>query len=161
MQGPRETALERVAPRLVAAAFLVIGLSYLAIGRQYPLTEHDQAGPGMYPLFVGVFWVIVAAVSLVEVLRHEAREIRSAEWPDRVGWARIATVLASAVAYVFLSPVFGDLVVGFVVLVAVMRAMGMRRWPVLIAIGAVMALVWHLVFVVALAVALPQGFWSR
>ncbi len=145
---------------VIAAAFALIGLAYLIAGRRYPVMQHDQPGPGLYPLLVGAFWLVAGVACTVEVWRENARAALAIDWPGRAGWRRIVVVLASCGVYVALVGVLGDLLMTFVVVLAVTRAMGMQRPIHLLATALSAAVVWHMVFVTALRVPLPQGFWA-
>ena len=72
----------------------------------------------------------------------------------------MAVILVSCVAYIALVGLLGDLLMSFVVILAVGRAMGMTRPLRLLATAIGMSIIWHFLFVTALHVPLPQGFWA-
>ena len=145
---------------VIAAAFALIGVAYLIAGRQYPVMRNDQPGAGLYPLLVGVFWVVAGVACTVEVWREGRVAALGIEWPDHAGWRRILVIVVSCFVYVATVGLLGNLVMSFLVIVAVSRAMGMRRPLQLLATAAGMSVLWHLVFVTALHVPLPPGFWA-
>ncbi len=145
---------------VIAAAFALVGLAYLIAGQRYPVMQHDQPGPGLYPLLVGVFWLLAGVACTFDAWREGATGALAFDWPARAGWRRILVVLASCGVYVALVGVLGDLLMTFVVVLAVTRAMGMQRPIHLLATALSSAIVWHLVFVTALHVPLPQGVWA-
>jgi hypothetical protein len=144
---------------VIAASFAIIGVAYLTAGRQYPVMQNDQPGPGLYPLLVGVFWVVAGTACTVEVWRERHIAALALEWPDRAGWQRILVIFISCFAYVAMVGILGNFLMSFLVILAVTRSMGMRRPLPLLATAAGMATIWHLLFVTALHVPLPQGLW--
>lgn len=142
----------------MAVVSFALAVAYLVYGRRYPVLPNGQPGAGLYPLVIGVFWTVVSAASLVEAwLARSDGSAPVVEWPDRAGWIRIGVVLISAVAYVLLVGTVGELAMGFLVVAAIMRAMGLAHPAGLIAASAVLALASHVVFVTVLNVPLPRG----
>ncbi len=69
----------------------------------------------------------------------------------------MVAIVGVCFGYLFLLPYLGDLPAGAVAILLVLRVMGIRRWLRASAGAVALALVFHLVFVVLLAVPLPAG----
>ena len=148
-------------PLIVAIASLLLSIAYLIKGQQYPALVKGAPGPGLFPLTIGLFWLGVSLWSIVEVSREGPALALSTEWTDTAGWLRILVVLVTAALFILLLKLLGDLVVSFLSIITVMRAMGTKSPVRLLGTSVAVALVLHFLFVTELGVPLPQGLWNE
>lgn len=148
-------------PLIVAIASLLLSIAYLIKGQQYPALVKGAPGPGLFPLTIGLFWLGVSLWSIVEVSREGPALAMSTEWADTAGWLRILVVLVTAALFILLLKLLGDLVVSFLSIITVMRAMGTKSPVRLFGTSVAVALVLHFLFVTELGVPLPQGLWNE
>lgn len=144
-------------PILTAA----IAVVYLVRDRRYELGTIVSPGPGLYPLLVGLVALGASLACVLEAARGRGQEGVSIDWPAGKGLLRVLVVLAVSVAYVWLLPYVGDLILSGLAILVVLLVMGVSpRWmaPVL---AVVMALAFHYIFAVLLAVPLPAGVLLR
>jgi hypothetical protein len=138
---------------------VVLAALYLVEARRYSWGTIAQPGPGLYPALVGVLLVLGSVGTALEaMLRPTGGHV---DWPaGRARW-RLMAILLPSLGYVLLLRYLGHPVAGTLLTLAVLHAMGMRRWPVKIVIALAVGLVSDYVFAVVLGVPLPAGFWSR
>lgn len=153
----RQTTMARWIPQIVAAASVLFAAFYLVEGRAYPLGTAARPGPGLYPLLVGLILLVTSLGTAWESWRERHRDEMQVEWPIGANLWRAIAVVAAAIGYILLLSYLGDLVIGFLVILVVLRIMGMTRWLHGAAAAAVMTIVFHVVFVMLLGVSLPQG----
>ncbi|MBI2205817.1 MAG: tripartite tricarboxylate transporter TctB family protein [Candidatus Rokubacteria bacterium] len=144
---------------VTGALGVVLAALYLVEARRYSWGTIAQPGPGLYPVLVGCLLILGSVgIALEATLRPTGGHI---DWPvGRARW-RLMAILLPSLAYVLLLRYLGHPVAGTLLTLAVLHAMGMRRWPVKIVIALAVGGISHYVFTVVLGVPLPAGFWSR
>jgi putative tricarboxylic transport membrane protein len=136
-------------------AALVLTLLYLAGAVSYPMGTMDQPGPGMYPLFVGIFLLIATVCSLVS---HLSRPVSlKLDLPKGRDLGRVLAVTAAAVAYPVLFPYAGHLLASVVTVFLVLHTMGLSSWLAKAGFTVAIGLGSYYLFGVILKVPLPRG----
>jgi Tripartite tricarboxylate transporter TctB family len=135
--------------RWSAAGLALLAITYLVVGRRYPLDTLATPGPGVIPLVAGVA-LLAAAIWLFIVARaRPAREVGGL-------LPRSPFVLAAAlVPYTALLTRLGFIASSLALAVLASRLMGARGWwrPVVLALGVAAAA--HVLFARWLGVPLP------
>lgn len=141
---------------LCLAAF---GIYVIAVAVKLPYVSEVGPGPGFFPLWIGIGLVAFAAILIF-----------ASFWPSlniaegrSHSWASAGRVLAGWAAMMLAIALLGKIGFGvsFVLLTIFLLVALDRRPPLLaIGVGVGLAAVFHLIFVVALDVALPKGFWG-
>lgn len=157
----------------VAALGGLIALLYLAKALTYDRGNLDDPGPGLYPLAVGVLWLIGAIGTALEASLGAWRgrrgapgdPVRTSSAEDAVAWPtgaarwRMVALIAVSLAYVFLLPWAGHPVAAAVVTLVALEVMGLDGWPLKLGLAAVAGIGSHWLFAVVLGVPLPRGIW--
>ena len=147
---------ETVAGALVTA----IGVLLLVYAYKLDYMVESVPGPGFLPLWLGIGIVLTGAILTAKALRPALVDSEPIQWPQPPGWIQIGVMLgALAIALLLLEPL-GFLVTAMLFMAALVFSLGLKSWPLLIAVPIVSALVLHLVFVVWLGVPLPLGLVS-
>jgi putative tricarboxylic transport membrane protein len=147
--------LERIVPLVLLAA----GAVYLTQAVALPFGGVARPGAGFYPVFVGAFAIVVALVATVTVFRAAATAPAAPAEPDAAERRKRVVVSVIALAgFSFFMPWLGYPIVAFVFTAVVLRYLG-SRWITAMAIGALAAIVSHVLFAVLLDVPLPRGPW--
>ena len=147
-----------MAERFVASAFLVLSGLYLALALRFPLGMPARPGPGFFPVGVGVFLCVVAAVFGFAVYRRPAAACAgpAAPAPDRAARLRVVATMAGLVGFCLSLPWAGYPAAAAVFLAFLLRRLGGGVAGALA--GAVLgAGLSYYVFAVLLAVPLPRG----
>lgn len=141
---------------LCLAAF---GIYVIAAAVKLPYLAEVGPGPGFFPLWIGIGLVLFAAILIFASLAPSLNIAKSPSQPWTSGWKVLAGWAAMMLAIALLGRIgFGA---SFVALAIFLLAVLDRRPPVLaIVVGVGLAIIFHLIFVVALDVPLPQGFWG-
>lgn len=140
--------------RVVALAVLAAAGVYLANAWPLPQGMAARPGPGLFPVAVGLFGMLVALTWLVSAFRR-APAAAGPSIPADGGGRVIATALA-LVGFCLVLPWLGYALVAFLFAGALLRRLG-AGWTgaLLIALGS--AAVSYYLFAVLLGVPLPRG----
>ena len=123
-----------------------------------PYVSDVGPGPGFFPLWLGIGLIVFSfglALPALQRLRGKLREPQSGGLSGRALAAWLALMIAVAL--------LGRLgfTVAFVALTAfLLLVLDRRPAPVALAVGVGLAVAFHLIFVVALDVALPKAVWG-
>jgi putative tricarboxylic transport membrane protein len=123
-------------------AFWIFGASQLALG-----ATHARVGPGVFVLLTGGGLVLLGLVLALQIARgasFEAQEAEDADGNKPADWAAFATAVFGASIPLYTMERFGFIVTAALMFAFITRAFGSRRFPLDLAIGAVMASVaWY------------------
>jgi len=119
-----------------------------------------MAGTGMFPLFLGIFLMILSGVFLLKLFfqdkeKQERKEasIESSESPMQLllflGTMVLATLFFSQLGYPLTS---------FLLVLGLLRILGIRRWGLNILISGVTAVGSYFLFVKWLSIPMPKGW---
>ena len=138
--------LHRLAPLLL----LVLGVAALLGARSLGLGELRAPGPGMWPFLVAIL-LTGTAIVLLFVDDHTEYE------PWTRGTLGIAMGLVSLAVFILLFQTIGFLVSAMLMLLFWLRIFAREPWRWAVPLAVIGALVFHLLFVEALAVPFPDG----
>ena len=143
---------------LIAGAVLaVFGAYVIWVAAKLPYVADVGPGHGFFPLWLGIGLVVFAAGLMFESFTSSVNKAKSSSWNSMVrplaGW------LAVMVAIAILGKI--GFALSFIIL-TVFLVVALDRRPALLAVGVALglALIFHLVFVVALDVSLPKAIWG-
>jgi len=141
---------------LCLAAF---GIYVIAAGVKLPYVSEVGPGPGFFPLWIGIGLVAFASILIFASFLPSLNIAKS----ETHSWIRAGRVLAGWAAMMIAVALLGT--IGFAltfVLLTTFLVVALERRPALLAIGVGVGLaaIFHLVFVIALDVSLPKGFWG-
>lgn len=137
----------------------VFGIYVITVAVKLPYFAEVGPGHGFFPLWIGIGLVLFAAILIFASLVPSLNIAKSQSRPWTSGWKVLAGWAAMMLAIALLGRIgFG---VSFVVLtIFLLVALDRRRPVVAVGVGVGLAIVFHLIFVVALDVPLPQGIWG-
>jgi putative tricarboxylic transport membrane protein len=141
---------------LALAAF---GIYVIAVATRLPYVSEVGPGPGFFPLWIGIGLVTFAAFLIFAFFLPSLNMARARSY----SWNSAGRVLAGWAAMMLAIALLGKIGFGlsFILLTLFLLAALDRRPPLLaVGVGVGLAVVFHLIFVVALDVALPKGFWG-
>lgn len=134
--------------RVAGLAAVVVGIAAALGARDLGVGSLTDPGPGLWPLVVSAVLVITGAVVAV-------RPGDDAEAIGRDAWTVVVACL-TLVAYTAVIRVVGFELPTIVLLASWMRVFGGEPWRTTVAVSVGVTLAVHVVFILALGVALPH-----
>jgi putative tricarboxylic transport membrane protein len=145
---------------LVAAGLLIaLGIMIVQQARGWVYLTPDGPGPGFFPLWIGGFIIVLAAVVALRHLHavYRGRPVERANWKGAVqvlvGWAGVAVSIALLMPLGF---TLSFLLLVFFMVMVIFR----RSFVAALSVGTGAALAFWLLFVKLLQVQLPAGPWG-
>ena len=141
---------------LCLAAF---GIYVISVAVKLPYVSEVGPGPGFFPLWIGIGLVTFATFLIFAFFLPSLNMAKARSY----SWNSAGRVLAGWAAMMLAIALLGKIGFGlsFILLTIFLLAALDRRPPLLaVGVGVGLAVVFHLIFVVALDVALPKGFWG-
>jgi putative tricarboxylic transport membrane protein len=146
------TMLKKAAMPII---FLALGFVYTIYAFGYAMGSIKKPGPGVFPVIIGVIWILSSLVVTVRTVFSEKSPKSASGFLPPIP---VVSLIAVFAFYCFFLPVLGYLAATFVLLVACLYIFGLKRiWPMLLFAVASSALS-YLVFS-HLEVPLPNGIW--
>jgi putative tricarboxylic transport membrane protein len=145
---------------LIAGGVLVLfGVYVISVAVRLPYVSEVGPGPGFFPLWLGIGLVLFAAGLMFAAFTSPVKEAKS----ESQSWQMAMRSLAGWVAVMTAIALLGT--IGFVlsfVILTVFLIVALDRRPVVLAVGVGvgLAVVFHLIFSVALDVSLPKAVWG-
>ena len=145
---------------IVGIVIFLFGLLTAALSLRMPIGTFRMAGTGMFPLFLGIFLMILSGVFLLKLffqgkekqIREEA-SVESSESPVQLilflGTMVLATLFFSRLGYPLTS---------FLLVLGLLRTLGVKRWGPNILISLVTAAGSYFLFVKWLDIPMPKGW---
>jgi hypothetical protein len=147
-----------------AVVMFVFGVATVLASLTLPIGTVRAPGSGLFPLALGVLLAVLSLAQGVSVYRAQAIKAPNTGVPAPPAAKRLSEetrrvlLFAAAVAVaVALLPVIGYAFTTLVLMAALLRILGIVRWPVVGAVSAATAFACWLVFVRILAIPLPAG----
>jgi putative tricarboxylic transport membrane protein len=137
----------------------IFGIYVIAAAIKLPYVSEVGPGPGFFPLWIGIglltFASYLSIASFIPSWNVSKGKSQS--------WNTAGRVLAGWAAMMIAVALLGK--IGFAlsfVLLTIFLVVALERRPALLAIGVGvgLAVIFHLIFVIALDVSLPKGFWG-
>ena len=134
---------------------MALGFGAMALyeSSKLPFGTVHGPGQGFFP-----WWTSAAIVLLALVLLFQAFTSRSSIAQQGAGRiAKVSLLLLVLFAYAFLLDLLGYLLCTFFLVLFMLRAIDLQRWPVALGMAAVTAAGSYVVFAMWLSVPLPRG----
>lgn len=142
-----------------AVAFFVLGSATAILSLQMPIGTLRAAGSGLFPLCLGILLMVLSSVCIVNVLwgakKREKEQICAPEGPGSPAVV-VAFLAIIALATLFLKTL-GYAIVSFLLMAALLRLLGVKRWLFNLSLSLLTAAGAHTVFVYLLKIPLPKG----
>lgn len=139
---------------------LIFGAITTILSLRMPIGTFRAAGTGMFPLILGIFLMVLSGVFLLNVLLGREKESGKTEFQTKTsGSARNLILFLGAMALATL--LFNSLgypLISFLLMVALLRILGTKRWTVNILLSLVTATASYFLFVGWLKIPLPKGW---
>ena len=139
---------------------LIFGVMTALLSLQMPIGTFRAAGTGMFPLILGVFLMILSGVFLLSILLVRKKGPGKKESQTRTPgspWNLILFLGAMALATLFFNRL-GYPLISFLLMVALLRILGTKRWTINILLSLVTATASYFLFVGWLKIPLPKGW---
>jgi hypothetical protein len=139
---------------------LIFGGITVLLSLQMPIGTFRAAGTGLFPLILGIFLIILSGVFLLNLYLRKKKEPGKMELETGTpgtAWNLILFLGTMALATLFFNPL-GYPLVSFLLMVALLRILGMRRWTINILLSLATAAAAYFLFVGWLKIPLPKGW---
>jgi putative tricarboxylic transport membrane protein len=139
---------------------LIFGGITVLLSLQMPIGTFRAAGTGLFPLILGIFLIILSGVFLLNLYLRKKKEPGKMELETGTpgtAWNLILFLGTMALATLFFNPL-GYPLVSFLLMVALLRILGTRRWAINILLSLATAAAAYFLFVGWLKIPLPKGW---
>lgn len=139
---------------------LIFGGITVLLSLQMPIGTFRAAGAGLFPLILGIFLMILSGVFLLNIFLKRKKEPGKMELEMETpgtAWNLILFLGTMALATLFFNPL-GYPLVSFLLMVALLRILGTRRWAINILLSLATAAAAYFLFVGWLKIPLPKGW---
>ncbi len=145
---------------VVGIVIFIFGGITAVLSLKMPIGTFRMAGTGMFPLFLGILLMILSGTFILKIffqsqkaeVKKEA-SVKSSESPLQL----ILFLGAMALATLFFNQL-GYPLVSFLLMVALLRILGIKRWGLNILISVVTAVGSYFLFVKWLDIPMPKGW---
>lgn len=148
---------KRIGRLIVGAVFLAAFIGYYQTANQLSEGTMHSPGPGMFPSWVGIAGIVVAAIVIIESLlgRAESGEI---DWPRGRHLKDVLVFVAFLIAYILLLPLLGMYIGSVLFAVGFILVTTSLVWWKSVLIGTAMGVIITYFFSSVLGLTLPSGF---
>ena len=145
---------------VVGIVIFLFGAITTLLSLRMPIGTFRMAGTGMFPLFLGILLMILSGAFILKIFFQGKKEqvekeasIESSESPMQLilflGTMALATLFFNQLGYPLTS---------FLLMVALLRILGIKRWGLNILISVVTAVGSYFLFVKWLNIPMPKGW---
>ena len=139
---------------------LIFGVITALLSLQMPIGTFRAAGTGLFPLILGIFLMMLSGVFLLNIFLKRKKEPGKKELETETPGSAKNLILflgSMALATLFFNPL-GYPLISFLLMVALLRILGTRRWTLNILLSLVTAAASYFLFVGWLKIPLPKGW---
>jgi hypothetical protein len=140
--------------------FLFGGLT-IFLSLRMPIGTFRAAGTGMFPLLLGIILMILSGLLLLNLFLRKEKGVEKKESSVGAIPGSITPVVLflgmMALAALFLNSL-GYPLVAFLLMVALLKILGMKRWPTTILLSLATAAASYFLFIQWLKIPLPKGW---
>lgn len=149
--------MARAADQVIAVVVTVLGLAVLRQASELPYREEYGPGPGFFPLWIGVLFVVLGPLLALQTMRP-SKATPEADSLFTVGvLARVAAIAGSILVAVVLVRPLGLLLSLGLLVVFLLRVLERKPWRLALACGLIAMVGLRLVFGIWLGVPFPLG----
>jgi len=124
-----------------------------------PYGNIHNPGPGFFPLWLGVLLGAMSIGLFLQVTwQKEGARILGEILEEKIRWGKVLVVIIVLVLYGFLMDYVGFLIITFLVMAFLLRAIEPQSWKAVIGWAVVGSVGSYLVFEVWMKLRLPKGF---
>jgi uncharacterized membrane protein len=140
-----------------AIALFLFGVLTAALSLQLPIGNLRAPGSGFFPFALGLVLMALAAGQAIQLLLAKPKPAPAAEGSGAT--RRVALFMGAVVLATALLKPLGYAPVAFLLMLALLQTLGVRKWHVSGLIALLSAAASHVVFVVWLKIPLPAAGW--
>jgi putative tricarboxylic transport membrane protein len=138
---------------VVSGLALTFGIAAILESNKLPLGTGRNPGQGFFPWWTSIVVVLLALVLLTQALTPRPSANQHA--PGRI--AKVTALLLALAAYTFVLDFLGYMICTFFLVLFMLRAIDLHRWPVALGMALLTAVGSYVMFAVWLSVPLPRG----
>lgn len=137
------------------ALLFLFGAATVLLSLSMPLGSLRMAGPGMFPLVLGVLLMLLSGMWVARCMLGAKAGAKSLSWS--LALRNVGPFVVAMCVSVLLLDILGYPLTSLLLLLALFRLMGSRAWAVNLSLALGVACCSYLVFVRWLQVPLPKG----
>jgi len=146
---------------IVGIVILIFGGLTTLLSLRMPIGTFRAAGTGLFPLLLGIILMILSGLFLLNLFLRKEKATEKKESPVEAIPGSITPVVLflgmMALATLFLNSL-GYPLIAFLLMAALLKILGMKRWPVNILLSLATAAASYFLFVQWLKIPLPKGW---
>lgn len=146
---------------IAGIVILIFGGITVILSLRMPIGTFRAAGTGLFPLLLGILLMILSVLFLFNLLLRKEKDLEEKEAPVEASPGSIKPVILflgmMALATLFLNSL-GYPLIAFLLMAALLKILGMKRWPVNILLSLATAAASYFLFVQWLKIPLPKGW---
>jgi len=145
---------------IVGAVIFLFGLITTALSLNMPIGTFRVAGTGMFPLILGILLMILsgAFVSKIFFQGKDKAVTQEASIESSASRRSLILFLGTMVLVTLLFNKLGYSLSAFLLMLALLRVLGMKRWTLTLPLSLMTAVVCYFLFVQWLKIPLPKGW---
>jgi putative tricarboxylic transport membrane protein len=145
---------------IVGIVIFIFGGITSVLSLQMPIGTYRMAGTGMFPLILGILLMILSSAFILKnVLQGKKEQVKKEASPKSTGSIKqLILFLSSMVLATLFFNSLGYPLTSFLLMVALLRILEIKRWGLNILISAVAAAGSYFLFVKWLSIPLPKGW---
>lgn len=142
-----------------AIAIFLFGMLTLFFSLRMPVGTFRAAGSGMFPLCLGILLMLLSGIHLIKIFFQGKQPAEKKPQSEIPGSAKqvILFIGAIALATLLFNPL-GFPLMSFLLMLALLRVLGMKRWSHTVSISILAAAASYFLFVQWLQIPLPKGW---
>ncbi len=138
----------------------LFGMTTALLSLGMPIGTFRMAGTGMFPLILGILLMILAGIFISKIFFQAKEGVVKKETPIESSESPLQMILflgAMALATLFFNQL-GYPLISFLLMIALLRTLGIKRWRTNILISVVTAVGSYFLFVKWLGIPMPKGW---
>jgi putative tricarboxylic transport membrane protein len=143
--------------RILGFIWLLLGLAICFMSHRIDLGEVSSPGPGFIPFLTGCLLILLSSIYLLKSRLFPADSHWKKNFWEGIRWDKSLCVAGALLAYIFLLPVLGYLVLTFLFMAFLGKIIQPQKWSTILIISAVSAVTSYLVFGLWLHCQFPKG----
>lgn len=156
MGTPQHLDQQRLGRLVIGLLSLMVAVGYLVGAAGMPRGDLASPGPGMYPLGVGVLWIVASLVVAGEALLT-SQDAGTVDLPQGYERRQALIFLGTLVAFIVVLPFLGFVYSAPLYVIASLKFLGGLSWSRSAAYGLLMGITVTLLFGQLLALPLPAA----
>jgi hypothetical protein len=145
---------------IVGAGIFLFGLITTVLSLRMPIGTFRMAGTGMFPLILGILLMILSGVFILKIFFQEKEKGmgKDASIKPPSSSRPLILFLGTMALVTLLFNKLGFPLSAFVLMLALVRILGMKRWTLTLPLSFMTAVVCYFLFVQWLKIPLPKGW---